>query len=114
MSGVRWFNRSGAHLALVFGMLLHAAGIPLLAHHGGGGWTLGSAIHAPGDCPDGGPAHNERACRTYQTPTPEAVAGRAVRFAPGESHVQSAVITAWRPAGLIDHTSVQARAPPFA
>jgi hypothetical protein len=114
MLQTRPFAQQCANLVLLLTALLHFAGVPLLTHRADGSWTDGSAVHAAGECPDGGPAHNERACRTFQTPAADAVPGRAGGLA------ISAVLAALPPAydsppvRSLQLSSTQARAPPAA
>lgn len=114
MLHVQRFSQQCAHVALLLTALMHFAGVPLLTHRASGSWTEGSAIHAPGECPDGGPGHNERACRTFQTPAPDAVPSRPLVLA------MPAVLGAFAPASAplaarsLQASSTQARAPPVA
>jgi hypothetical protein len=113
MLHVQRFSQQCAHVALLLTALMHFAGVPLLTHPASGSWTEGSAIHAPGECPDGGPGHNERACRTFQTPAPDLVAGRSVVFALPAVLGAPAPASASLPATHLQASSTQARAPPI-
>jgi hypothetical protein len=112
MLHVQRFSQQCVHLALLLTALMHFAGVPLLTHRASGSWTEGSAIHAPGECPDGGPGHNERACRTFQTPAPDVSAGRAVVLALPIELGAFAPASASLPARSRQATSTHARAPP--
>jgi hypothetical protein len=114
MLHVQRFSQQCAHVALLLTALMHFAGVSLLTHRASGSWTEGSAIHAPGECPDGGPNHNERACRTFQTPAPDLVAGRGVMLAVPAVLVSTPRASTSLPVRSLQASSTQARAPPAA
>lgn len=112
MLDTRRFARQGTKLVLLLTALMHFAGIPLLTHEAGGSWSAGSVVHAAGECPDGDPAHSERACRTFQTPAPDAVLGRAAGLLTAAVLGASSVAAATQSARSLERSSIQARAPP--
>lgn len=108
------FAQQCTNLVLLLTALMHFAGVPLWTHRADGSWTDGSAIHAAGECPDGGPTHNERACRTFQTPAPDAVPGRAGGL-PNPAVLAALPLAYDSPPARSRHaSSTQARAPPAA
>lgn len=114
MPDVRWLSSRAARLGLVFAALLHFAGVPLLTHGAAGSWSDGSAVHSQGQCPDGGPAHNERACRTFQTPAPDAVPGRAAFLGSSDGAGVLSLAAEELSVHSLRRSPTQARAPPTA